>query len=173
MRTSSASPTITTRCPDKIRPPIASLAAGRPAASGPRLLAGLKIDLLYPSRNCAWIEGVLGLSILSCHSGRGGNREPQHLSSSPQRESRAPTPVFLAAAGIQSPSPRLSRRSGNPEPRLCANKVLATKTRGGWTAVPTQASTPAQPSIQKMGRGFPPRRKPRGRNRANIPKFVA
>ena len=25
----------------------------------------------------------------------------------------------------------------------------------------------------KNGRGFPPRRKPRGRNRANIPKLVA
>ena len=55
--------------------------------------------------------------ILSCHSGRGGNREPQHLSSSPQRESRAPAPVIIAAAGIQSPSPRLSRRSENPEPQ--------------------------------------------------------
>ena len=143
MRTSSASPTTTTRCPDKTRPPIAWLAAGRPAAPGPRSQVDLTINPLHPIRNCVWMEGVLN----SCAS-----------------------PEILAATGIQSSSPRLSRRSGNPEPRLCANKVLATKTRGGWTAVPTQASTPAQPSIQKMGRGFPPRRKPRGRNRANIPQ---
>ena len=39
----------------------------------------------------------------SGNSGGGGNPEPQPPSFSPQRESGAPAPVFLAAAGIQSP----------------------------------------------------------------------
>ena len=69
---------------------------------------------------------------------------PQLLSLAPQREPQPPpTPVILAPAGIHPPSPsfppqlepgppttpRHPRRSGDPEPLLCANTVVLTETR--------------------------------------------
>ena len=73
----------------------------------------------------------------SRHSRRSGNPEPSQCANTVMAAPN-PTPVILAAAGIQSPynaantvmvcpkpDSRHSRRSGNPEPIQCANTVMA------------------------------------------------